>query len=231
MMGKKFKWIGFDADDTLWINESYFRETEHRFCKLLADYGDEKALTEALYKKEIKNLDLYGYGIKGFVLSMIETALEFSKGKVTQDVILQLIGYGKEFLDKPVVLLEGVKQVLENLTKTGYKLIVATKGDLLDQERKLKKSNLERYFHHIEIMSDKKESNYEKLLAHLNIQPEQFLMVGNSLKSDILPVLNIGASAVHIPFHTTWIHEHVEIQHPLENFWELEDISGLEDLL
>jgi putative hydrolase of the HAD superfamily len=230
-MQKKFKWIGFDADDTLWINESYFRETEYSFCKLLVDYGDEKTLTEALYKKEIKNLELYGYGIKGFVLSMIETAIELSNGAVSQDVILQLISYGKGLLDKPVVLLDGIRQVLENLSQSGYKLIVATKGDLLDQERKLKKSKLEQYFHHIEIMSDKKEDNYEKLLAHLDIQPEEFLMVGNSLKSDILPVLNIGASAVHIPFHTTWIHEHVEVQHPLKNFWELEDVSGLEDIL
>lgn len=230
-MNKIFRYIAFDADDTLWVNESYFRETEERFCALLSEFDNAETITNELYKKEIYNLELYGYGVKGFILSMIETGINISKGKIPDAVISKIIELGKELLNKPVILIDGIVDVLEKLHHKGYKLVVATKGDLLDQERKLEKSNLGKYFHHIEVMSDKKEANYEKLLAHLEIEPEDFLMIGNSLKSDILPVLNIGGSAVHIPFHTTWVHEHAENDGKLKDFWELEKVSELESVL
>lgn len=177
-----------------------------------------------LYKTEIANLPLYGYGIKGFVLSMIETVLRITEGKIDPVVISKAITLGQEMLNKPVVLLDGVEEVLKTLHGK-YKLVVATKGDLLDQQRKLTKSGLDHYFHHIEIMSDKQEKDYQKLIKHLDCKPEAFLMLGNSLKSDVLPVLNIGGHAVHIPFHTTWVHE--SIDHTIEhaNFYQMENLS------
>jgi putative hydrolase of the HAD superfamily len=204
-----YKYIGFDADDTLWINEPYYRETEAKFFRLMSEYGTEETLNQELYKTEMQNLEWYGYGAKGFMLSLIETALRISNYQVPDKVISSIIQLGKDLLNKPVILLEGVVEILEHLNKNGVKMIVATKGDLLDQERKLKKSNIEKYFHHVEVMSDKKESDYLKLLAHLEIKPDDFLMIGNSLKSDIIPVLNIGGHCIHIPYHTTWHHEEV----------------------
>jgi putative hydrolase of the HAD superfamily len=207
-ISKKIKVIAFDADDTLWVNETYFREAEHQFAKLLANYETENKIDQELFRTEIKNLTYYGYGVKGFVLSMVECALELSNYQVDQKTIEAILAIGKEMLDKPIELLEGVEEVLHSL-QGKYKLIVATKGDLLDQERKLEKSNLLKYFHHIEVMSDKKEKDYQKLIQHLDIEPSELLMIGNSLKSDVLPLIAIGASAFHIPFHTTWAHEEV----------------------
>ncbi len=203
------KVIGFDADDTLWINETYFRDTEAKFAELLDQYETQNKIDQELFKKEMENLPLFGYGIKGFILSMIETAIELSNERISPKVIQTIIEYGKEMIHKPVELLEEVEETLEYLSKN-YRLIVLTKGDLLDQERKLKQSNLEKYFHHVEVMSDKKPKNYSDLLEHLEIDPKHFLMVGNSLKSDVLPVLELGAQAVHIPFHTTWAHEEIQ---------------------
>ncbi|WP_299336865.1 HAD family hydrolase [uncultured Psychroserpens sp.] len=202
------KVIGFDADDTLWVNETYFREAELEFAKLLSAYETANKIDQELFKKEMENLPLYGYGIKGFVLSMVEMAIELSNNEVSSQTISKILNIGKNMLNKPVELLDGVEDILKTLSKT-YRLILVTKGDLLDQERKLEKSNLTSYFHHIEVLSDKQESNYSKLLNHLDINPSEFLMVGNSLKSDILPLVNIGAKAVHVPFHTTWLHEQV----------------------
>ncbi|WP_445748322.1 HAD family hydrolase [Polaribacter sp.] len=207
-MHKNIKVIAFDADDTLWVNETYFREAELEFAKLLAKYETANTIDQELFKTEIRNLDLYGYGIKGFVLSMIECALELSNYKINPKVVQEILEIGKQMLNKPIELLDGVEEVLQNLQQK-YKIILATKGDLLDQERKLEKSNLAQYFHHIEVMTDKKATDYQKLIRHLDIQPSEFLMIGNSLKSDVLPVLEIGANAIHIPFHTTWIHEEV----------------------
>ena len=209
-MDKGIEVIGFDADDTLWINETYYLETENEFCRLLAEYRDSsQEISAELYKTETANMRLYGYGIKAFTLSLVETALRISNNKVPQAVISKIINLGKEQLDKPLVLLDDVKNVLDHLSRD-YRLIVVTKGDLLDQERKLRNSSLESYFHHIEIMSDKKESDYRKLLKHLDIEPGQFMMVGNSLRSDIIPVLAIGGYAVYVPFHTTWEHEEAD---------------------
>ena len=202
------KVIAFDADDTLWVNETYFREAEETFAELISKYETKNKIDQELFKTEIKNLEIYGYGIKGFVLSMVECALELSNYKLPQKTIEKILDIGKEMLAQPIELLDGVEEVLSNL-QGKYKLIVATKGDLLDQEKKLEKSNLLKYFHHIEVMSDKKEKDYLKLMKHLEVEPSELLMIGNSLKSDVLPLVALGASAIHIPFHTTWAHEEV----------------------
>jgi putative hydrolase of the HAD superfamily len=202
------KVIAFDADDTLWVNETYFRDAEKKFAKILSKYETQNKIEQELFKIEIKNLAIYGYGIKGFMLSMIECALEISNYSISQHEIDAILMIGKEMLNKPIELLDGVEEVLGNL-QDRYKLIVATKGDLLDQERKLEKSGLLKYFHHIEVMSEKKEMDYKKLVKHLDINSNELLMIGNSLKSDILPLVKIGASAIHVPFHTTWAHEEV----------------------
>lgn len=206
---KNIKVIGFDADDTLWVNETYFRDAELEFAKLLASYETANKIDQELFKMEMKNLPLYGYGVKGFVLSMVEMALEISNNNVSNTTMNAILKIGKDMLNKPVELLEGVEDVLKEFSKD-YKLILVTKGDLLDQERKLEKSGLTNYFHHIEVLSDKQEENYSKLLNHLDIKPSEFLMIGNSLKSDILPLINIKAHAIHVPFHTTWMHEQVK---------------------
>ena len=202
------KVIGFDADDTLWVNETYFREAEERVGILLSHYETPNKIDQELFKMEMKNLPTYGYGIKGFVLSMVELAIELSNGRASNEIIGKILDIGKEMINKPIELLEGVEYTLATLSQD-YRLILATKGDLLDQERKLEKSGLLDYFHHIEVLSEKQEGNYSKLLKHLDIDPAEFLMVGNSLKSDILPLVNIGAQAIHVPFHTTWEHEKV----------------------
>lgn len=223
--------IAFDADDTLWVNEPYFQETEKQFCVLLEDYLPHHTVMQELFKTEMQTLSLYGYGIKGFVLSMIETAMRVSENKVSMSIIEKIIQYGKDQMERPIEMLDGMEEAL-HLLKKKYRLVVATKGDLVDQERKLKKSGLEHYFHHIEIMSDKQQADFLKLIRHLDIPPSDFLMIGNSLKSDIMPVLALGGHAVHIPYHTTWVHEVVEhtIEHP--NFRQVESIKDiLPDLL
>ena len=227
---KNIKTIAFDADDTLWVNETFFRDAEHTFCELLSDYIDYDNCQKRLFEMEMRNLALYGYGIKPFTLSLIECAQEVSNGKVSNAIIGDIIDLGKDMLNAPVTLLPHIEEVLEELSKH-YKLVVATKGDLLDQERKLEKSGLSKYFHHIEVMSDKQPANYLKLIKHLDIDPTSFLMVGNSLKSDVLPVLEVGSYAVHIPFHTTWAHEQVDIEVSHERFKSLEDARSLSSIL
>lgn len=216
--------IAFDADDTLWINEPYFQEAEKEFCALMEDYLPQHSVSQELFKTEMKNLHLYGYGVKGFMLCMIETVSRISEDRASIQLINRTIEIGKDLLLKPVELLEGVSETL-NALKDKYRLVMATKGDLLDQERKLKNSGLQEYFHHIEIMSDKKESDYQKLLKHLDCKPEQFLMLGNSIKSDILPVLEIGGFAAHIPYHVTWTHEQHENYLEHKNFMDLKSID------
>lgn len=211
---------------TLWVNEPYFQETEKKFCELLEDYLPQHTVSQELYKTEMQNLALYGYGIKGFMLSMVETALRVTNKTLNIEIIEKAIAYGKDLLEKPIEMIDGVEEVLNVLHKK-YRLVVATKGDLLDQERKLKKSGLMHYFHHIEIMSDKQEADYKKLIRHLDIRPEEFLMIGNSIKSDILPVLAIGGHGYHIPFHTTWAHERVEHNVEHAQFKSITDIRGV----
>jgi len=223
------KVIGFDADDTLWDNETYFRDSENKFCELLKGFATNSEIIKILFKNEVNNLKLYGYGVKGFTLSMIETALIISNNSISQSIIQKIILLGKEMLNKPVVLLDGVNEVLQELQKS-YKLIIATKGDLLDQERKLEKSKLSKYFHHIEVMSNKEIADYKKLMQHLDVLPNEFLMVGNSLKSDIIPVIDIGGYGIHVPYHTTWQYEEIKEDNIAENI-KFCKINKLIDLL
>jgi putative hydrolase of the HAD superfamily len=221
------KVIAFDADDTLWVNEPYFRHTEEQFYNLLGGYSSQHELERELLKTEIENLALYGYGIKGFILSMIEAALRITNNTLSTGVVAEIIELGKQMLNQPIELLDGVEDVLKSL-KGKYRLVVATKGDLLDQERKLKKSALSHYFHHIEIMSEKDDANYLKLIRHLDIKPEELMMVGNSLKSDILPVLKAGGYGVHVPYHITWAHE--QIEHSIE-YEKFKSVIAIKDIL
>ncbi len=177
---KNIKIIAFDADDTLWVNETNFQETEAQFCELLAVYLPKEEVSKELFKTEMNNLELYGFGAKSFMLSMIETLVRITDGSANLSLVQNVIELGKELLQKPVELLDGVKEVLANLNGD-YKLVLATKGDLLDQERKLRLSGLEKYFHHIEIMSDKQTAYYSKLLTNIGCSAENFLMVGNSV--------------------------------------------------
>ncbi len=224
------KVIAFDADDTLFVNEPYFQETEQKFCALMSDYLSEQGLSQELFKTEVDNLHLYGYGIKGYTLSMIEAALKISNNTLSVEAIERIIVFGKELLQRPIELLDGVEETLKSL-HGNYKLVVATKGDLKDQRRKLHDSGLGAYFHHIEVMSDKQEKDYSDLLNRLEIKPKEFFMIGNSLKSDVLPVLGIGGYAVHVPYHTTWEHEKInhKVNHP--NFRTLEKISDVLEIL
>ncbi len=220
------KVIAFDADDTLFVNEPYFLETEEKFCELMQDYLSKHDISQELFKIEIANLKIYGYGIKAYILSMIEAAMKISNNTIPVEVIEKIIEYGKELLEKPIELLDGVEETLQTLHGK-YKLVVATKGDLLDQRRKLHNSGLGKYFHHIEVMSDKQERDYTDLLKRLEINPEEFFMIGNSLKSDVLPVLAIGGYAVHVPFHTTWAHERIDFKVEHKNFYAFEKITDV----
>ena len=227
---KNISVIAFDADDTLWVNEPYFQEVEHKFCSLLEDYLPAHSISQELYAIEMKNLPLYGFGIKAFILCMIETVLKVTNNTANPELIHKAIAFGQEMLNKPIELLDGVEDTLVQL-RSRYKVVVATKGDLLDQERKLKKSGLEHFFHHIEIMSDKKESDYLKLLRHLDCNPADFLMIGNSLKSDVMPVLAIGGHAAHVPYHTTWAHEKIDHHIEHEQFYEINTIADITSYL
>lgn len=227
MMTKKI--IAFDADDTLWHNEPYFDEAQERFAELFQDYASKQEILQLILTHQVKNLPLYGFGIKAFTLSMIDSALELTNNKISGDGIQKIITIGRDLLQKPVELLPDVEEVLENLYGK-YKLVVATKGDLKDQHRKLHDSGIGHYFHHIEVLSDKKDSDYIKMLQRLEINPANFTMIGNSLKSDVLPILNIGGHGIHIPYHTTWEYEKIDFEITHENFKALENIKQVVDL-
>ena len=222
----KIRVIAFDADDTLWVNEPYFRNAEEEFCELLKEYMPEEKSQKILFEIEMKNLPIYGYGIKPFALSLIEAAITVSEQEIPISIVSKLIVIAKRMLHMPIELIDDIEYTLKGLSKK-YRLVMATKGDLLDQERKLIKSGLERYFHHIEVMSDKTPKQYKKLIKQLDINPPEFLMVGNSMKSDIIPVLGVGAYAIHIPFHTTWAHELVKDEISHSNFLKLKRASEL----
>jgi putative hydrolase of the HAD superfamily len=198
--------IAFDADDTLWHNEILYRRTEEKLQQLLSRYGHHGRISEDLYQTEMQNLQLYGYGIKGFALSMIETAIGMSDGRLCGSEIQGIIDLAKGMMDAPVELLDHVAEVVPALSAR-YTLMMITKGDLFDQERKVARSGLASHFSHIEIVSHKSKDVYHSLLAKHQIDPGRFLMVGNSMRSDILPVVALGGHAVHIPYHITWAHE------------------------
>jgi putative hydrolase of the HAD superfamily len=207
--------IGFDADDTLWQNERFFRAAEDRFLDLIADFGDRATLATRLFAVEKRNIPLYGFGIKGFTLSMMETALEASDGRLSPAAVADILAMGRDMLSQPVELLPEVQETLEALSGR-YPLLLITKGDLHDQERKLGQSGLGGLFRAVEIVSDKSAVTYARVFASGGDGPERALMVGNSLRSDILPALAAGAFAIHVPHELTWIYEHVEeaVAHP-----------------
>lgn len=228
----RIRYVALDADDTLWMNEPIFVKTQDACRDIIDDFiSDPKELDEKLYEYEKKNLRLFGYGIKGFVLSMIETVIELSNGKVSGSQIQQIIDLGKDMLEHPVHLLETVEKSAKVLAEH-YTLLCITKGDLFDQENKLARSGIADYFDIVEVVSEKNETTYSDLLKRHNIPTDQFLMAGNSLKSDVLPVLQAGAQAIHIPYHTTWELEKVG-EHQLAgfNYLELGRLSELVDLL
>ena len=221
------KYIAFDADDTLWDNEPFYRALEHVFNEIMLDRMTPEESSAELFKTEIANLPLLGYGAKAYTLSILETALRLSNDTLPAASVRRILDAGKQLTDSPLVLLDNVEEVLKALAPK-HKLILATKGDLLDQERKLKKSRLEKYFHHIEIMSDKQTGDYKKLFQHLDIEANEFLMIGNSMRSDIFPVIELGGFAIHIPYHTTWEHEKMEnVELPKDRFMEIETLLNI----
>lgn len=201
--------VAFDADDTLWVNEPFFRESERRFCALVAPWAGAEEAVERLYAREVANMPLYGYGVKACVLSMVETALELGGERLPAAVVGELLALGRDQLRRPVELLPGVRETLRRL-QGRYRLAVVTKGDLLDQRRKLRLSGLAPCFDAVEVMADKDEAAYGEVMRRLGVAPGAFLMVGNSLRSDVLPVVALGGRAVHIPFGETWRHEEVD---------------------
>lgn len=222
--------IGFDADDTLWHNERFFRMTEERFGELLRDHADPHHLSERLLAAERRNLGQYGFGIKGFVLSMIETAIEVTEDRVPASVIRQIIEAGQEMLAHPIELLPHAREAVEAAAET-HRVVLITKGDLLDQERKLAQSGLGEMFHAVEIVSDKTAPVYREIFDRLGEGPERAMMVGNSMKSDILPVLDAGGWAVHVPHDLAWALEHAETPEGHGRFLQLDDLAGLAALL
>jgi putative hydrolase of the HAD superfamily len=222
--------IGFDADDTLWHNEPLYSLTEEKFITLLSVHHQRADIEARLFKTEIRNLEHFGYGIKGFTLSMIETAIELTGGDIQGREIQQIIDYAREMLRAPVSLLEHVAETVETLAAS-HKLILITKGDLFDQESKVARSGLAGYFAHVEVVSEKDKATYEAVLRNRGIDPATFLMVGNSLRSDVLPVVELGGRAVHIPYSTTWLHE--TLSEPLDaaRYHELAHIGLLPEFL
>jgi len=219
--------IAFDADDTLWHTERIFIDTKDKYKKLLAEYVDGDWIEQHLDETETNNIKHFGYGVKGFTLSMIETACELTEGRITGDKIKEIIGFAKEMLGAPIDVLEGVRETIEELAGK-YRLMVITKGDLLDQETKLARSGLGDYFDAFEIVPRKDTKIYKYVMRRHEIAPDEFLMVGNSLKSDVLPVLEAGARAVFVPYETEWFHERVSDEE-LEGkqFGRIETMRGL----
>jgi putative hydrolase of the HAD superfamily len=223
--------IGFDADDTLWHNENIFENVHARYRALLAHHHDAATVDRTLFATEMRNLDLYGYGVKGFTLSAIETAIELTGGRIGADEIRQLIELGREMLAHPVELLDGVADTLAELSPQ-HPLLLITKGDLRDQERKLAKSGLTAHFRHVEILSEKNPATFAAILRRHGLAPERFVMVGNSLKSDILPALAVGAMGVYVPYRLTWAHERVdELPRADGKFFRIETLAELPGLI
>ncbi len=225
------KTIAFDADDTLWHNERIFLNAKEKYKRLLSKYHDGEWVEEHLDEAEMRNIKHFGYGIKGFTLSMIETAVELTEGRVKGSEIKDIIGYAREMLASPIEILDGVWNTIEELSDS-HRLMLITKGDLFDQEAKLARSGLGNFFEDVEIVSQKNISVYKKIISRYEINLKEFVMVGNSLKSDILPVVEMGAIAVHIPYETEWFHEAVnEEELKGKSFVQLQKIGQFTDWL
>lgn len=225
-MNDRFDYIAFDADDTLWENELYYRKFEEMLCDLLKGYLPADKVSSKLFEIEMKNMPIYGYGLKSVMLSMIETASLIAGERESLVLSGRIINRGQSIMRQEVVLLPGAREVLERLHKR-FKLVLATKGDLLDQSNKIRRSGLKDYFCHIEIMDEKDEHSYMLLMEKLNCSPDRFLMIGNSLKSDIIPVLNIGGTAAHIPHEYMWQHEVVDERIDSERFLQLNQLTDI----
>lgn len=226
-----FTAIAFDADDTLWHNERIFISAKEKYKRLLANYHDTDWIEQRLDETESRNIEHFGYGIKGFTLSMIETAVELTEGRIKGGEIQQIINYAREMMSSPIEILAGVRETIEEIADK-YALLLITKGDLFDQEGKLARSGLGDFFTHVEIVSEKRKTTYENILTKHRIPKTEFVMVGNSLRSDILPVIELGAQAVHIPYESEWFHDRVsdeELQG--KDFVRLEKIDLLPDWL
>jgi putative hydrolase of the HAD superfamily len=217
--------IGFDGDDTLWHNEQLFADTQDALRELLSHYADIDAIDSKLLEIERRNLSIFGYGVKGFMLSMIETAIEISDARVSASDIHRIVAMGKTLLEHPIELLDGVDEVVRELSEQ-HRLILVTKGDLVHQEAKVAASGLGDHFWQIEIVSEKDPATYRRLLARHAIEPGDFVMIGNSVASDVLPVLTVGARAIHVPYHITWALEVAAVDN--EDF---PTVSTLRDVL
>ncbi len=222
--------IGFDADDTLWQNEQFFRLSERRFGELLADHAEPGDLGQRLLDIEKRNLDRYGFGIKGFVLSMVETAIEVTGGKVPAATIGQILDMGREMLVHPVETLPAVRETLAELAQS-HRLVLITKGDLFDQERKIAASGLGELFSAVEIVSDKKADTYRRIFARHGDGAGRAMMVGNSLKSDVVPAIEAGSWGIHVPHDLTWVLEHVDAPREAPRFREVETVAAIPDLV
>ena len=223
--------VGLDGDDTLWHNETRFNVTQGELRELLKRHVPDLDVDRRLFETEMKNLAVYGYGVKSFTLSMIETAIQVTEGRIPAADLEVILGWGKQMLMQPVELLDGVEPAVQDLSLR-YDLLLITKGDLFDQESKLARSGLADLFLGVEIVSEKNVNSYRAILSRRGIKPEEFVMVGNSLRSDIVPVLELGARAVHIPYHVTWHHEQVpEEALPRSGWYRLERIGELGGLL
>ncbi len=223
--------IAFDADDTLWHTEHLYAEAQKDFLQLLSHYHPPEWVAARLYETEVKNLEHFGYGIKSYVLSMIETAIELSEGRVTGKDVQALLEIGRHMLAADVLLLDRAAETIQQLAAT-HSLMMITKGDLFEQEGKITRSGLVHHFQHVEVVSDKTKATYESLLKEHHIAPERFLMVGNSLRSDVWPVLELGGYAVYIPYHATWAHEAGEEPPATQpRFYRLEHLGQLGELI
>lgn len=222
--------IGFDADDTLWQNETFFRMTEQRFTELLSEHGEHEVISAKLLEAERRNLRFYGFGVKGFTLSMIETAVEVTGGQVSAGVIAEILSFGRQMLQNPVETLPKVKETLDALAGR-YRILLITKGDLFDQERKLAQSGLGDYFAAVEIVSDKTPDTYRRIFSRHGDGPGRAAMVGNSLKSDVIPAIRAGSWGVHVPHELTWVLEHEEEPRSDPRFRRIADLGALPALL
>lgn len=228
----KLDFIALDADDTLWHSECYYRDAQDRFLEIIAPYQVESVpAMDILHKIEIRNLADFGYGIKGFLISMVEAAVEVTGGAVPGTEIQKIVEVARQMSRHEICLLDHVQETVEWLATT-HRLMLITKGDLMDQERKITGSGLERYFQAVEIVTDKTPAVYRSLLEKYAVDPGRFLMVGNSLRSDVLPVIELGGWGVHVPYDLTWAHEHVEeLPANITRFYELDNLGGLPELV
>lgn len=222
--------IGFDADDTLWQNEQFFRMTERRFVAMLAEHGDASQVSANLLEAAKRNLGLYGFGIKSFTLSMIETAIEVTGGRVPASTIAEILAAGRDMLSHPIEPLPHARETIEKLAGT-YRLVLITKGDLMDQERKLAQSGLGELFDAVEIVSDKSAATYSRIFSRHGDGPHKSMMVGNSLKSDVVPAIDAGGWGIYVPHELTWAAEHAEAPVAAPRFRQIADLSELPALL